>query len=181
MKKVTKGILVAAAVLATPMAAQADVALGAGVGFSSISKYDDVDNGTSYRLAAAYRFDTVPIFLEAQYWDGGDMKIKGSDFKDISFDGWTAGVGYRLPLDQVSGSDVYFKGGYFDHDVKIEAEGGFGSAKDSGNGAFIGFGGTWMFSKNVGLNADLQLLFGVEDFAKDEDLTLATIGILFAI
>ncbi len=54
------------------------------------------------------------------------------------------------------------------------------NGKDDRSGGMLGFGGNWMFTEHFGLNLDLQVLFGVEDFANTEDLTLATVGLVYS-
>ena len=164
--------------------ASAEIVVGGGVGFSQLSKYDDVDEGTAYRAFVGYRAADIPLYFEAQYFDSGDMDIDSFDIDGfvvddakIAFDGWVAAVGYRVVLGD-TGSDFVIKGGGYIEDSKLEAGGG--STDDDGSGAMLGFGGNWMFTDNFGLNLDLQVLFGVEDFGNKEDLTLATVGLIYS-
>ncbi|TDU24384.1 outer membrane protein with beta-barrel domain [Panacagrimonas perspica] len=157
--------------------ASAEIVVGGGVGMSQLSKYDDVDEGTAYRAFAGYRSSDLPLYFEVQYFDSGDMDIDDVDDVSLSFDGFTAAVGFRLPLSD-TGSDILIKGGGYMQDSKLEGPGG--SADDDGSGGMLGIGGNWMFTEHFGLNLDVQVLFGVEDFANKEDLTLATVGLVYS-
>lgn len=157
--------------------ASAEFIVGGGIGLSQLSRYDDVDEGTAYRAFAGYRASEIPVFFEVQYADSGDMDIDGTDDAHLAFEGFIAAVGYRLVLGD-TGSDILVKGGGYTMDVELES-GGVGE-KDDGAGGMLGFGGNWMFTEQFGLNLDLQVLFGVEDFANKEDLTLATVGLVYS-
>ena len=165
-----------ACALLVHQAASAEIIVGGGIGFSQLSKYDDVDEGTAYRAVAGYRASDIPLYFEVQYLDSGDMDIDGLN-ASLAFDGWAAAVGYRLVLSD-TGSDILFKGGGYIVDSKLEG-GGFDES-DDGSGGMLGFGGNWMFTDNFGLNLDLQVLFGVEDFGNKEDLTIATVGLVYS-
>lgn len=157
--------------------ASAEIIVGGGAGLSQLSKYDDVDEGTAYRALAGYRATDIPLYFEVQYLDSGDMDIDGFDDAHLAFDGFAAAVGFRMVLDD-NGSDLLFKGGGYMLDVELQGPGV--SDSDDGAGGMLGFGGNWMFTEHFGLNLDLQVLFGVEDFASKEDLTLATVGLVYS-
>lgn len=157
--------------------AAAEIVVGGGGGVSQISKYKDVDDGTAYRIFGGYRATDIPLYVEAQYFDSGKMDIDDIGNVKLQFDGWTASVGYRVVLGD-SGSDLILKGGGYVEDS--EAKGPGGSVKDDRSGGQIGIGGNWMFTPNLGLNFDVQILFGVEDFANREDLTIATVGLIYS-
>ncbi len=157
--------------------AAAEIVVGGGGGVSHISKYKDVDEGTAYRIFGGYRATSIPLYFEAQYFDSGKMDIDDIGDVKLRFDGWTASVGYRVALSDM-GSDILLKGGGYVEDS--EAKGTGGSFKDDRSGGQIGVGGNWMFTPNLGLNIDVQVLFGVEDFADREDLTLATVGLIYS-
>lgn len=166
-----------ACALLASQAASAEIVVGGGVGFSQLSRYEDVDEGTAYRALAGYRATDIPLYFEVQYLDSGDMDIDDSNGASIAFDGWAAAVGYRLVLSD-TGSDLFFKGGGYILDTKLE--GGGIDESDDGSGGMLGMGGNWMFTDNFGLNVDLQVLFGVEDFGNKEDLTLFTVGLVYS-
>lgn len=165
--------------LGIQLSAHAEIVVGGGIGFSQLSEYEDVDEGTSWRGFAGYRASEYPIYLEFQYFDSGELDVDDFDgFQDISleFDGFAIAAGYRIPLGD-QGSDFIIKGGAFKQDS--EARTSIGSIDDDGSGALIGLGGNWMFTPHFGMNLDLQVLFGVQDFADEEDLTLATVGLIY--
>ncbi|MCC2658518.1 MAG: hypothetical protein K0Q76_3626 [Panacagrimonas sp.] len=160
--------------------ARAEVIVGAGGGLSQLSKYKDVDEGTAYRVFAGYRASDLPLYFEVQYFDSGELDIDDFDGVDnisMQFDGWTAAVGYRAVLSD-KGSDIVLKGGGYIQDTELESS--LGDAKDDGSGAMVGLTINWMLTDRFGVSFDAQGLFGVEDFANKEDLTLLTIGAVYS-
>lgn len=159
--------------------ASAEILVGGGAGVSQLSKYSDVDDGFAWRAFVAYRASEFPLYFEAQYFDSGELDIDSDGFEDVTleFDGYTAAVGYRVVLDDY-GSDLLLKGGGYVQDSRAEGPGG--NLDDDGSGGLLGVGGNWMFTPHLGLNFDVQFLFGVKDFADDENLTLATVGLIYS-
>tara|TARA_R110000787_G_scaffold201880_5_gene312629 strand:- start:630 stop:1184 length:555 start_codon:yes stop_codon:yes gene_type:complete len=158
--------------------AHAEITAGGGIGFSQLSSYEDVDDGTAWRGFFGYRAASIPFYAEFQYLDSGELGIDDFFGVELQFDGFTAAAAYRMVVDSINGSDIIFKAGAYSLDV--EATGAGGSATDDGSGALIGIGGNWMFTPHLGLNLDAQILFGVEDLANEEDLTVVTIGLIYA-
>lgn len=166
-----------AAVLFSSSNATAEIVVGGAVGYSELSSYDDVDEALGWKGFAGYRASSVPVYAEIGYVNSGELEVDSLNV-DLEFDGFTAAVGYRMVVDSYNGSDVVFKiGGYT---LDTEASGPGGSIEEDGSGLLVGIGGNWMFTPHLGLHADAQILFGVEDFANDEDLTLLTIGLMYA-
>lgn len=160
--------------------AQAEVVVGGGVGMSQLSKYKDVDEGTAYRVFAGYRATDLPLYFEVQYFDSGELDVddfEGVEDISMQFDGWTAAIGYRAVLSD-KGSDFVLKGGGYIQDTELESN--VGDAKDDGSGAMLGVTFNWMLTDRFGLSFDAQGLFGVEDFANKEDLTLLTVGVIYS-
>lgn len=166
--------------LAAQGAATAEVLIGGGAGVSQLSRYSDVDDGFGWRGFVGYRASDLPLYLEAQYFSSGEMDVDDTDGvqdTSIEFEGFAASVGYRVLLDDY-GSDLVLKGGAYREDTTIKSA--LGKVKDDGSGALLGAGGNWMFTPNLGLNFDVQFFFEVEDFGNQENLTLATLGLVYA-
>ena len=166
--------------LAAQERALAEVMVGGGAGISQLSEYGDVDDGTAWRAFVGYRDSNLPIYVEAQYFDSGELDVddfEGINNITIEFDGYAAAIGYRAVLDR-QGSDLVLKAGGYTQDTRADTS--IGSVKDDGGGALIGVGGNWMFAPNFGLHFDVQILFGVQDLAEEEDLTIATLGLVYS-
>lgn len=157
--------------------AQAEIVIGGGAGIAQLSGYSDVDDGFAWRGFVGYRASDIPLYFEAQYFETDELDFDDADDASIEFDGYALSVGYRVVLGQF-GSDLVIKGGGYVQDSRVKAEGA--SAKDDAEGGLLGVGGNWMVTPHLGINFDVQFLFAVEDFARDEDLTIATVGLVYS-
>ncbi|MES2883467.1 MAG: outer membrane beta-barrel protein [Pseudomonadota bacterium] len=121
------------------------------------TKFDDVKDGTGFSLAAGYevdRFGAFPLFFEGSYYDSGKLKVDDSGGLRLSYDGFQAFGGIALKLGNDDGSRVWAKVGYYSLDGKISD--GSDSASEKTTGLSFGFGGDWMFSKQIGARFELE-------------------------
>lgn len=178
LRRETKAATAAAMVLLGAQSpAHAEIVVGGGAGIAQLSGYSDVDDGFAWRGFIGYRASDFPLYLEAQYFETEELDFDNADGAGIEFDGYALAVGYRVVLGQF-GSDLVLKGGGYVQDSRVKADGA--SAKDEAEGGLLGVGGNWMLTPRLGINFDVQFLFGVEDFARDEDLTIATVGLVYS-
>lgn len=152
--------------------------------------YVDVEDSTGWRALAGYRFETMPLFLEATYMNTGDADVDPAPPATVglklSYEGFQLGIGYGAVLSPL-GSMLWLKGGYYTGDAVGKAPRGSipgnlnlsGEIKESASGASLGLGGVWKVTPWLGLRADFETLFGVNDFALDEDLQLYSVGLVF--
>lgn len=157
--------------------AHAELVMGGGAGVSQLSQYNDVDDAFAWRGFIGYRAPDIPLYFEAQYFETDELEIEGDEDIGLEFDGFALAVGYRLVFGEF-GSDLVLKGGGYMQDTRAHV--GDVSAKDDADGGLIGVGGNWMLTPHFGINFDVQILFGVEDYASDEDLTIATVGLIYS-
>lgn len=157
--------------------ARAEVVVGGGVGVTQLSGYNDVDDAFAWRGFVGYRAPDIPLYLEAQYFETDELEVDGADDIGLEFEGYALALGYRVVFGEF-GSDVVLKGGGYMQDTRAHV-GGL-SDEDDADGGLLGVGGNWMLTPHLGINFDVQFLFGVEDYADDEDLTIATIGLVYS-
>lgn len=178
LRRETMATAIAATLLLGVQApAQAEIVVGGGAGVAQLSGYSDVDDGFAWRGFVGYRTSDIPLYLEAQYFETDTLDIDDADGVGLEFDGYALAVGYRLVFGEF-GSDLVLKGGGYVQDTRARAGGE--SFDDDAEGGLLGVGGNWMFTPHLGINFDVQILFGVEDFARDEDLTIATVGLVYS-
>lgn len=175
MTTLTKA-LAAAALLTLAGTASADTFLGGGLTFSQY-EYDDLDDGNGFSLFATFKGTESPWMGEIAYYDGGDADVEGLNGVSLNHSGFKAYAGFG-GFDEL-GSGFWLKAGLYSGDTEISGPGG--SADESASGLALGLGGDWMFSESVGARFDLEILFGVEDFVDDEDVTLITVGLVFGV
>ncbi len=187
MRGISRGVAAVAACLSTAVLAGPYIAGGATV---SKRDYADIDDSTGWRALAGYRFETMPLFLEATYMDTGDADIDplpgALTGVQLTYEGLQFGIGYGAVLSPL-GSMLWLKGGYYTGDAIGKVPRGSipqdlslsGEIKQSTSGATLGFGGVWKVTPWVGLRADFETLFGAKDFALDEDLQIYSLGLVF--
>jgi hypothetical protein len=157
--------------------ARAEVVVGGGAGVAQLSGYNDLDDAFAWRGFIGYRAADIPLYLEAQYFETDELEIEDGDDVGLEFDGFALAVGYRVVFGEFA-SDLVLKGGGYVQDTRAHA--GAVEADDDAQGGLLGVGGNWMLTPHLGINFDVQILFGVEDFADDEDLTIATVGLVYS-
>ena len=164
-------------VLGVQAPARAELVIGGGAGVAQLSGYNDVDDAFAWRGFIGYRAPDIPLYLEAQYFETDELEIEGEDDVGLEFDGFALAVGYRVVFGEF-GSDLVLKGGGYLQDTRAHV--GDVDAQDDADGGLLGVGGNWMLTPRLGIHFDVQILFGAEDFARDEDLTIATVGLIYS-
>ncbi|WP_366514991.1 outer membrane beta-barrel protein [Solimonas terrae] len=160
-----------------PAAAHAGVPYFGGSGvYAERPAYNDINGSFGGKVFAGYRFEPVPIFLEASYLDTGKADIDDTGGATLNFSGYTLGAGYFFPLSP-SGSGFWLRGAYYDGHTKVALDGD--SAKISASGFEIGFGGDWKFNDWVGLRFEIEDLLQTKDFADNENVEVGSIGLVF--
>ena len=170
------GACVLVAAMAMVNVAEARVGVGAGFGTATY-EYEDVDSSSAKKFYLAYEMDESPAYFELALTDTGEADITSFPGVTLNVSGMQLGAGYRLVLNQETGSNFFGKVGFYDTDTEIKGQGG--SAKDGNSGLYLGFGGDWMFGPSFGLRFDIEGLLGVKDFADDKNVTIMTVGPLF--
>lgn len=172
MQTFTKGALAALLLTAAPAFAGPFVAL---TGTSTTSEYKDVNRGIGFALSGGYQAETSPLFVEAEYFNGGKQKI--DDFDDgstalrggeLKYNGFQGFVGASMKFG--GDSRGWLKGGYYSFDGKLSADEArdngtsvFGvSSKGSSKGLTLGVGFDWMFANSFGLRGDIETPFKVD-------------------
>ena len=155
------------------------------------SEFKNVKSGTGFTLAAGYELPQFPIFVEGEYYTSGQMKVDDDpnfpelDDLKISYRGFLGNIGYAFKLN--NSSRVWLKGGYYSLKGKSSADGDSITEKDSG--FTLGAGGDWMFSKQIGLRAEIETPFkvktlpGSDGFVEEKDersqLSILRIGLVW--
>ena len=170
----------------------------AATGTSTTTEYSDIKRGVGFAVSAGYQLDTLPLFVEGEYYSGGKLKIEdGQDLQgnalrggSLKFRGFQGFAGASLPI----GSDarVWAKGGYYQFDGKFRADevsgGGstFTDVRSSGNsrGLTLGAGLDWMFLRDLGLRAEVETPMKVDlvpGSGSDEtmQLTIIRLGVVW--
>ncbi|NKF22657.1 outer membrane beta-barrel protein [Solimonas marina] len=146
--------------------------------YADRSAYSDVDSAWGGKAVVGYRFAPIPIFLEASWIDTGKADIDDTGIgATLRFTGYTLGAGYFWQVTP-TGSGFWLRGAYYDGDSKVAAP-GYGSIKTSANGGSVGLGVQLKFNDYVGLRFEYETLFETKDFASDEDVDIASIGLVF--
>lgn len=167
--------------LAASGAAQAGPYLGGGALLSDY-QYSDVDRGAGGRAFLGYRFENLPLMVEAGYTDFGEADIESFPGLSLGFTGGQVTVGYFLGLSQTSNSGLWLKGGFYAGDSEIK------DATDSfekySRGGLVSIGGDWMVLPWLGLRAEVENFFNVRDYADFEvnhrdDVTVASLNLVF--
>jgi hypothetical protein len=180
VNKIAPALCALALGVAAVGAAEARVMLGANIGKAQFD-YPDIDDGSAKTFYLGYELDESPVYFELAKIDSGDADIDGFNSVSLNVSGMQLGVGYRLIMNEETGSDIFGKIGFYDTDTEVsDPDGelcGFPcSAEDGNSGLYIGFGGSLMLSPNFGLRFDMQGLLGVEDFAEDKNVTFIGFG-----
>ena len=136
-------------------------------------EYSDVGRGHGVSLSAGFQGDSLPIFVEAEYFNSGKMDYEFlSDDVGVEYTGFKAYLGYALALGP---SWMWLKGGGYSLDGKIP---GYTSEKLSGLSLGVGF--DWMFTSSVGLRLEVDTPFKVDPLPGqpyDEETQLSTIKV----
>lgn len=161
-------------------AAEARVMVGANFGKAQFD-YPDVDDGSANSIYVGYELDESPVYFELAKIDSGEADIDGFNNVSLAVEGMQIGVGYRLIMNEDTGSDFFLKAGLYDTDTTLKDGDGEicgvpCSAEDGGSGLYLGFGGTFMFAPAFGVRFDMQGLLGVKDFAEDKNVTMIMFG-----
>lgn len=150
-------VLLAAACCATSAAAGPFLAATA---TATSSEYEDVNNGYGYVASVGYQLDNFPLFLEAEYYDSGDLDIDdgfGMVGGRLQYQG---GLVYLGASGKLSGnSRVWLKAGYYQFDGKLHADSVNGvplSTTEEINGYSLGVGIDWLLNRSFGLRAEIE-------------------------
>lgn len=150
--------------------------------------YEDVDDAYGGYFAVGYRVDDSPLFVEIGYIDSGDAQIDrlpgATANLTLRYDGLLGSLGWFHRSSEL-GSGVWVKGTLYDIDTEAMALRGSipgeptleGTIQESGSGVGFAFGGVWKVSRLVGIRGELGALFGLKDFANDEAVTVASLGV----
>ena len=142
--------------------------------------YDNVESSAGGKAFFGFRFDPLPLFVEASYLDTGKADIDPDYYvledTSLRFRGYTLGAGLFLPLTR-EGSGVWLRGDYYGGVTKVQDP--LGSDTESASGGGLGIGFNWKFNDWVGLRLEYQALFRVNDFGDDEDISILGAGLIF--
>lgn len=176
-------ILGLVALAATSGMAHAGPYLGGGAALTEY-RYDDVELGAGLRGFVGYRFEGLPLIVEAGYVDFGEADVESFPGLSLGFTGAQVSIGYFAALSASGNSGLWLKGGYYDGDAELE---GLGSSTErSSSGATVSVGGDWMFLPWIGLRAEVENFFNVKDFAKfqpdhEDNVTVASLNLVFEV
>jgi hypothetical protein len=152
--------------------------------------YDDISRSTGGQFLAGYRFEQLPLMIEAGYTDTGDADIDvlpgASTRASMNYSGLQLTIGGFAKLSDL-GSGAWLKAGFYSGNTEMKIPvGSFpddlslsGKAKDSSSGGVLGIGGVWKLTPWFGLRAEFSTLLGVAAFASDEDINLMSAGVIF--
>ncbi|TXH05568.1 MAG: hypothetical protein E6R07_01805 [Nevskiaceae bacterium] len=190
--RIREKIVVTGLLLAFSPLSHAESYMGIG-GTSSEYQYSDVKRGYGLQAFAGYRFDGLPIMIEAGYLDGGKNKINdfsqggvtGTD-ASLAFQGLLLTTGFFGRFD-TKGSGFYAKLGYYTG--KSKGTGTFNGVNydnsESSSGLTFDLGFDWMLTPNFGIRTNIGSLQKVKDLPQlgvdhKSNVTLAGIGLIFA-
>lgn len=174
--------IAACALLSISPLSHAEPYLGIAGAASEYSGYNNVNHGFGFNGFGGYRFESIPLMVEAGYLDTGtntadDFYGFGTPAK-FSFKGEQFFLGYFGRVGR-QGSGWYAKAGYFtgkNREKTMDL-----SAND--NGFAWGAGFDWMFTRNLGLRGEFGGLVGVHDFSTSDhksNVTVLGLGLVFA-
>lgn len=190
--RIREKIVVTGLLLAFSPLSHAESYMGIG-GTSSEYQYSDVKRGYGLQAFAGYRFDGLPIMIEAGYLDGGKNKINdfsqggvtGTD-ASLAFQGLLLTTGFFGRFD-TKGSGFYAKLGYYTG--KSKGTGTFNGVNydnsESSSGLTFDLGFDWMLTPAFGIRTNIGSLQKVKDLPQlgvdhKSNVTLAGIGLIFA-
>ena len=161
-----------------PLTSEAGLYFGGAGSYAERSDYDDVDGAGGGKAILGYRFEPVPLMIEANYLDAGKAEVNGTDY-ELGFSGVTLTLGYFLPM-SYTGSGIWLRGGFYNGDSTLDE---FGSEIDkrSSSGAVFGIGGIWKLDDNFGIRLEYEGLSDVKDFADNSTLGVVSLGLVFEI
>jgi hypothetical protein len=156
---------------------QAEDSLYAGLA-AGVSSYDyeDIDPAAATKIFLGYKIgDNAAI--EATLYDSGEADITSLPGLTLSSDGLNITAFYRIhtSADKLT---AMVGGGLYSFDTTIEGPGG--SISESGSGLSLAGGLEYAFTENFALRADIDMFFGVKDFADNKSLDSLNIGIVLS-
>ena len=177
MRLAIKALGLVAALL--PASSFASVYVGASGLGAYRPEYKNVDTSFGGKLYFGYRFDDLPIALEASYLDTGRADVWDEEtYGDgrMRFRGETLGASYLWDLSPL-GSVLFARGALYHGDTKVKFDTISGSK--SSTGASLAFGGIWKINERFGLRFEYEHLFAAKDLDDNADIGAASVGLLF--
>ncbi len=161
--------------------AHAGLYIGGAAGKSDFS-YSDIDDGSSKKFYIGYKPKDNHFAVELASVDSGDADIEdgfGIFNSSIRVEGWNLSAVYNTAanLGQDEPFNVFIKLGYYSVDTDIDTN--ISDLSEDSSGLSFGVGLEYAITNNFILRADIEGLSDVEDFADDETVTLASIGVQF--
>ena len=177
MKSRYKGLLLLGLVFATGFV-EAAVVGGASVVRAAFD-YPDIEDATGFKGFLGYRSDNrdLPLYFDLTYLDTGKADVTPFPGVTLKFSGLLLSVGASVAVNPESDVHLFIKGGLYDGDTKLAGPGG--SIKDSANGFQLSIGLDWMWTPGFGGRVEYGILYGVDDFADNEDVSILSAGIVF--
>lgn len=149
-----------------------------GAGIYASYRTDDVDDATGHKVFAGYRFDALPLLIEASYVDLGEADTDAAPGADLNFSGYQLSLGYFDRFDRNVDSGFWAKLGYYVGDSELRGSAGLIDSRTS-HGVSLGFGADWMFLPFMGLRLELDDLLQVKDFGDDSNAVAISLGLVF--
>ena len=140
--------------------------------------YSDIDDGDAEKYYIGYQIPGKLYGFELASIDSGAANIDDTTFgfESIRVDGYNLSAiyntaqyfGFKQPV------NLFFKLGYYS--VETEVKTSTLSFTEDSSGLSFGLGIDYAINDAFSLRADLEGLYGVDDFADDEIVTFITIG-----
>ena len=173
--KIATPLLLAGLLSSFSTVSQAENSIYAGLAAGvSAYDYDDVDAGSATKLFVGYKIDTN-LAIEATFYDSGDADITSLPGLALNSDGLNVTAFYRA---NTSGNDLVamIGGGIYNFDTTIKGPGG--SISESSSGLSLAAGLELGLTENLALRADIDMFFGVKDFADNGNVDSIHIGVV---
>ncbi|MDH5710072.1 MAG: porin family protein [Gammaproteobacteria bacterium] len=160
---------------------QAEISLYAGIatGLSSFD-YTDVEQGIATKAFAGYRlYDNIAF--EATLYDSGNADINSLPGVSLSSTGINIAGLYRIST-SVTNLTVMVGGGFYNFETTVVDPYYFlpfnTPATEKGSGLSLAGGVELGVTKTIILRADIDMFFGVRDFANDGGINSLNLGIV---